>query len=122
METKTIAPSELSKFQATDREQCGILIETKTGIRIAQIKNSDMSPESYAIKMSDLKKLKNKLPVGEFFIGFFHTHLPQHDPRPSDRDFDGATLFPDAINAVYQPSSGSLVWYGGLTNEVEHKT
>ena len=119
---KAIPPSELSSYQSTDREQCGILIETKTGIRIAKIKNSDMCPESYAIKMSDVVKLRNKLPVGEKILGFFHTHLPYHDPRPSDRDFDGAALLPDMQNAVYQPSSGSLIWYGGLTEEVERKT
>lgn len=111
-------PKELSKFQTTDREQCGILIETPKGIRIVEVPNADRRPESYAIRISDMEAVRNSLPRSEIVIGFFHTHLSHHDPRPSDRDFGGAKRFPTMYNCVYQPASGSLIWYGDLA-EVE---
>jgi len=104
----------LSEFQSTDREQCGLLIQNGEFITVMEVHNYHQSPESYLIKMSDVELVIMGLAVGEKLIGFFHTHLPNHDPRPSDDDFDGATLFPDMQNVVYHPATGSLIWYGDL--------
>lgn len=110
---KTI--SNLSDFQVIDREQCGVLIETQKEIRVVELENYHPSPESYAIRILDVENAKRNLMFGEAFIGFFHTHLKHHDPQPSDEDFDGAHKFPDMQNCVYQPATGSLIWYGNLT-------
>lgn len=117
-----ISEKELSSFQATDREQCGILIESPKGIRIAEVENVHPSPESYAVRMSDVETTKGRLKKHEKVIGFFHTHLSHHRSDPSDDDFDGALLLaPGMQNCVYQPATGSLIWYASMT-EVETNT
>lgn len=111
----TISKKELSPFQATDREQCGILIDSPKGIRIVKVENLSTCPESYLIQTLDVSLVEECLSLGEEILGFFHTHLPHHNPGPSDDDFDGAALLPDMQNCVYHPATGSLIWYGSLT-------
>lgn len=115
---KQFLPRELQKFQAADREQCGVLIETSKGIRIVEVFNAHGCPESYAIRLADYNTVESCLPKGEKIHGFFHTHLAHHNAKPSDDDLNGAALNPKLANCVYQPSTGIVTWYGNLA-EVE---
>lgn len=116
-----IPQSELAQFQATDREQCGVMLESEDGtIRVVEIPNrADDNVEGYAIQVSDVLEVLKDLAAGEVILGFLHTHLPHHPPTPSDDDFEGAEICPEFLNCVYQPSSGSLIWYGALTEVTE---
>jgi proteasome lid subunit RPN8/RPN11 len=106
----------LELFTATDREECGIILGTiRNGMRLAEkvikVKNHARKRDDYAIKARDLLGVLNSPDNAPYvFIGFLHTHLPDHDPRPSDRDFKGARIV-DGLNCVYQPSTGLLTWY-----------
>lgn len=47
----------------------------------------------------------------EKIVGFFHTHLPHHPAEPSATDLLGAAENPEALHAVYKPSTGEFTWY-----------
>jgi proteasome lid subunit RPN8/RPN11 len=107
-------PKGLSKFVVTDREQCGILVEEITGdIKIVEVPNSADRGSDYAILMSDFKRVIDDLAMGESVVGFFHTHLQNHDKEPTDADFEGADLFPQYNNCIYKPDTKEIIWYGG---------
>ena len=108
---------DLSAFGATDREECGILIGAfrkgkRVVTRVVKVTNYASDPTSdYAIAMLDVEKAAAELGPGEHIVGFLHTHLERHGPRPTKTDFDGAKIFPNYLNVVYKPSTGEMVWY-----------
>ena len=109
-------PGGLEKFQVTDREECGLVIcrtdELADFLYVLKIPNRAIRPEDYAIFAEDVERVRSVLSDDESIIGFMHTHLAHHDCEPSDRDFEGAALFPEMENLIYQPSTGKWVWYG----------
>lgn len=113
-----IPEKDLATFRATDREQCGVIVVSGKQIsRVVHVRNVAEGNDDYAILMVDLLEVEASLTDAERVLGFLHTHLSRHDPSPSDRDFEGSTLFPTYTNCVYHPSTGSLSWYGILTEE-----
>ena len=101
-------------FTATDREECGVILGVvEDGIRratkVVKVRNHARRKDDYAIKAKDFVRVldANK---DLTFIGFFHTHLPDHDPLPSDRDFQGARIV-EGLNCVYHPASNTFTWY-----------
>lgn len=87
-------------------------MESPSGSRVVKIENVAVSDSDYAILMKDFQEVQDGLEPGETITGFFHTHLPQHSCEPSDRDFDGAVLFPEFTNLIYKPDTKEHVWYG----------
>lgn len=113
-----IPEKDLATFRATNREQCGVIVVSGNQIvRVEHVRNVAESNEDYAILMGDLRKVESSLTDAERILGFLHTHLAHHDPSPSDRDYEGSKIFPTYTNCVYHPSTGSLSWYGILTEE-----
>lgn len=111
-------PRGLEVFRATHREECGLIVKTASGSRVVQVENVAVNDNDYAILMQDVEEIQKCLEPGETITGFFHTHLPHHSCEPSDRDFDGAALFPEFTNLIYKPDTGEYVWYG-CADEVE---
>jgi proteasome lid subunit RPN8/RPN11 len=111
------ADIDLSEFGATDREECGILIGAvrngeRVVTRVVKVHNYAKDPfNDYAVAMLDVEKVAAELEPGEHIVGFLHTHLDRHGPRPTKSDFEGAKIFPNYLNVVYKPSTGELVWY-----------
>ena len=109
-------PGGLEKFQVTTHEECGLIVrrieEPLDFIYILKIPNRAHHPSDYAIFAEDVERVREVLSDGESIIGFMHTHLAHHECEPSDRDFEGAALFPEMENLIYQPSTGKWVWYG----------
>ena len=113
-----IPEKDLTTFRATNREQCGVVVAKGNQIvRVERVRNVAASNDDYAITMEDLHRVEASLTDAERVLGFFHTHLAHHDPGPSDRDFEGSEIFPEFTNFVYHPATGSLSWYGFLTEE-----
>lgn len=105
-------PQGLSKFRATDREECGVIIEASDRTYIVKVPNHATRDDDYAIVLSDVQNVQAVLAEDEQVIGFFHTHLPQHSVEPSDADLDGAEVFPGVNNLIYKPDTGETSWYG----------
>ena len=105
-------PQGLEKFQATDREECGVIIQASDRTYIVKVPNVSESPDDYAILLDDVHKVQEVLSPDEMVVGFFHTHLPHHACDPSDADLDGAELFPGLNNLIYKPDTGEVCWYG----------
>lgn len=115
-------PGGLEKFRATDREECGVVVENDGLLYVLRVPNRAEHNEDYVILKSDVDKVKAVLAPDEKIIGFFHTHLPHHPCDPSDRDFDGAQLNPEMQNVIYKPDTDEICWYGGLTEVLGDKT
>lgn len=109
-------PGGLKKFRVTDHEECGLIIRRLEDegdfIYVVQIPNRAEHPHDYAIWLEDVQNVEAVLSDSEEIMGFMHTHLPQHECEPSDRDFEGAAQFPEMENLIYQPSTLKWVWYG----------
>jgi proteasome lid subunit RPN8/RPN11 len=109
-------PGGLAKFQVTDREECGLVVkreaEDETMFYVVRIPNHAAAADRYEIWQEDVDRVKAVLSEDESVYGFMHTHLPNHDCEPSDHDFEGAGLFPEMENLIYQPYTGHFVWYG----------
>lgn len=117
-----IPKEELALFhRATFRERCGILVRRPGNlVRIWEVPNhSSDDNDSYVIYRSDLISVKNQISDSESILGFFHTHLSHHYPGPSDKDFEGARIYPEYLNAVYHPRTKRLTWYGALAEDFE---
>lgn len=111
----SIPKRELSKFRVTNREECGVIVADGKSLKIIRVENVADSNSDFAIRMIDFQEIENALGVAEYVFGFFHTHLAHHDPSPSDQDLEGASIFPHFTSCVYHPITGSLSWYGFLT-------
>lgn len=109
-------PGGLAKFRVTNREECGLIIrrreEPQDFLYVVKIPNHAEYREDYAIWLEDVEAVRGVLSDDEEIIGFMHTHLPHHDHEPSDRDFEGAALYPEMEYLIYQPSTCKYVWYG----------
>jgi proteasome lid subunit RPN8/RPN11 len=109
-------PGGLHKFQVTDREECGLIIQRidDDGVMFYVVKVPNHSTEAcdYEIHKRDVDRVKEVLSQDESIYGFMHTHLPEHDCDPSDRDFEGAARNPEMENLIYQPSTKKFCWYG----------
>lgn len=112
----TIKIGGLEKFQVTDREECGLIIERdEDGVifrYVVRVPNHATEPGDYLILLHDLSAVERVLSENEQVIGFMHTHLAHHKCEPSDTDFEGAALFPEMEYLIYQPSTGDTCWYG----------
>lgn len=106
----------LSVFRDTDREECAVLVgRVHEGIwHIAgavRVPNTAKRNADYSIRGSDLVRVMDTLKGTPYMVvGFLHTHLPHHQPEPTQADFDGI-VYKASINAVFHPSSGTLTWY-----------
>lgn len=110
-------PGGLEKFQVTDREECGVIVrrEEPDDIPITyvlKVPNRASEPNDYEIWLHDVQRVEAVLSEHERVIGFMHTHLKNHKCEPSDRDFEGAALFPNMENLIYHPATKKFVWYG----------
>lgn len=106
-------PQGLAKFRATNREECGLIIEAPgRGSWVVKVPNHAERDDDYAILVDDCKNVSDVLADDETIVGFFHTHLPHHSIEPSDADLDGAELFPGLNNLIYKPDTGEHQWYG----------
>jgi proteasome lid subunit RPN8/RPN11 len=114
-------PKGLEKFQATDREECGVIINGPFGMYVQKLPNMSENDDGYAILKDDVNKILAVLSDGEGIVGFIHTHLPQHDCSPSDDDLDGAKLNPNGMNLIYKPDTGETCWYGVEDAEEEEE-
>lgn len=114
-------PEGLSKFRATDREECGLIIQAADRSYVVRIPNRATGDSDYVITMQDVNKVAEVLADDEMIVGFFHTHLPHHKCEPSDADLDGAELFPGINNLIYKPDTGETRWYG-VVEEVAAET
>ncbi len=112
METDIRRPGGLSKFQSTNREECGVIVEEGDLIYIVKVPNISKSPRDYAILLEDVQIVEGTFTADEQVVGFFHTHLEDQECSPSDADLKGAEIFPDSNNLIYKPSTGELCWYG----------
>lgn len=113
----TRKPGGLEKFQVTDREECGVIIERHDEgepklCYVVKVPNRSENPSDYVIMSSDVGNVQNVLSESERIVGFMHTHLEHHKCEPSDTDIDGAALFPEMENLIYQPSTKKFCWYG----------
>lgn len=122
METAMRKPGGLDKFQVTDREECGVIIERHDPgepslLYIVKVPNHADHPCDYEIHAFDVGRVRRVLSESEHIYGFMHTHLPEHDCEPSDVDFEGAARNPDMEHLIYQPSTKQWVWYGPEVTE-----
>lgn len=101
----------LEKFQVTDREECGVIVEAKDRSYILRVPNVAIEKTEYAIRKDDVEKISAVLSDDEAIVGYFHTHLAHQECEPSDVDIEGATLSPGFINLIYKPSTGEYCWY-----------
>lgn len=116
METGVRKPGGLDKFLVSDREECGLIIrrmdEDGVMFYVVKIPNHAEQDGDYEIHLHDVERVESVLTDDESVYGFMHTHLAHHDCEPSDHDFEGAALFPEMENLIYQPSTKKFVWYG----------
>lgn len=103
----------LDFFRATDREQCGVIIVKHHRAKVVETRNCADEDHDYAISMDDFLEVQGLIEgTGYEVVGFFHTHLPEDSDEPSLNDLEGAEIFPDFLNCVYQPTTGGMTWYG----------
>lgn len=105
-------PGGLKKFCATDREQCGVIVQNDRAVYVLEVPNRAEKDDEYVIMEADVNIIMETLTEDEKVVGFFHTHLPHHKCEPSDSDFDGAELHPEYEYLIYKPDTDELCWYG----------
>lgn len=106
-------PGGLAKFRLTAQEECGVVVTNHEDrmTYILRVPNRATNPDDYVIFSADVAAVEAVLSEGEEITGFMHTHLPQHRCEPSKSDFEGAALFPEMVNLIYQPSTEDICWY-----------
>jgi proteasome lid subunit RPN8/RPN11 len=105
-------PKGLRKFRATDREECGLIIEGKDRTYVVKVPNRSERDDSYVIIRSDISRVEAVLSDDERIVGYFHTHLPNHPCEPSNADLESAEKFPGINHLIYKPTTKETQWYG----------
>lgn len=107
---------DLSVFRGTLREECAILVgSVHDGMwhvsGMVRVKNRAARDVDYAIAGTDYIRVVETLKNTPYqVVGFLHTHLPQHEPIPTQSDIDGV-FYKASINAVFHPATGVVTWY-----------
>ena len=110
-------PQGLTKFRATDREECGVIVRDKERTYVLKVPNHAERDEDYVILLDDVNRIKEFLDDGEEVVGFVHTHLSGHKLEPSDQDLSGSEIFPSMLHLIYKPATEETLWYGVIVEE-----
>lgn len=94
--------------QRQPQEACGLLIGSEQTVqRVIPVPNSDPRPEQGFLldPQALIKALYEVEAAGQKIIGIYHSH-PRSAPFPSERDIQGAALWPDAVQVIVSLQSG----------------